>query len=384
MEYIILKDIVNTVLDDVHKNDNQNYSLLGGDLGQSIFLYFAASAGLCKYSEANYYLKKILDSVRSSPIIHTYCNGIAGLCVGLTMLERYGFIEGVTDSIPIYDENLTQKLKYYLNGNFDFLHGAVGIGMYFADRSSFDNTALKNTQSLLNRLYETHLSNDDGGIYWFFPKKEGPLEQNLSISHGISSVVIFLVRAYKHLVMDKSKERCINLLNGIGQYIKSNLKDPSILGCYTPMLPHYSKSRLGWCYGDIGTSIALRAIGETIGNSELLEMSNEIALHIAIHRQDLNSNAVYDAGLCHGSAGIAHFFYNCMEFYNDSIFKDSYNRWRRITLDMYDYPNKMFGCYKHSLKSKCRCLNLLEGDTGIALMLMKKHDLINNLLIYEY
>ena len=381
----ILKGITTKTLFDVRHKQYPNYSLLGGDLGEVIYLYHASCLGLCDGSDADVALDSILASIKRQPIVATYCNGLAGLCVGLTWLEEAGYIDGVSDSIGVYDAILSQKLKFMLMNNLDFLHGAIGIGLYFTDRAKKNANALNQIKLILHHLDSCYYGNLTDGIYWKYPDRYGVLEENLSLSHGISSTVLFLVRAFK--VMDEEdRSVCRNLLRGIANYLKSHLRSPTELGCYTPMPSNGTKSRLGWCYGDIGTSVAFRAIGDTLHDESLRNLSHEIAIHTAVHRNDLRSNFVYDACLCHGAAGIAHYFRNCSIYYNDPLFDKAFERWLDITLDMYipiegEY---MFGNFRYDDMCKHKSLGILEGDTGVAFMLMEETQLIDNLLLYEY
>lgn len=381
----ILKSVTARTLFDLKGKTIPNYSLLGGDLGEAIYLYRASNHGLCSRDDADASLDSILSSIKRQPIVGTYCNGLAGLCIGLKWLEDAGHIEGVSESIGIYDGVLIPKLNAMLLSNLDFLHGAIGIGLYFVTRAKDNENAYAQVKSILNHLDSNIKINPNGGIYWTYPDRYGVREENLSLSHGISSTALFLARAYK--VLDEADRKTSrSLLNGIAEYLKSHLKNPEELGCYTPMPSNGSKSRLGWCYGDIGTSIAFRAIGDTLRDDSLCNLSHEIATHAALKRNNLRADFVYDACQCHGASGIAHYFKNCAEYYNDPSFDKAFERWRDITLDMYGLIDGeyMFGNFRYDDMRKHRSLGILEGDTGVALMLMGETALLDNLLLYDY
>ncbi len=383
----ILQSITKRVICDLASRPILNYSLLGGDFGEVIYLYCASKYGLCNVEVADSYLDIILSSIiRHRPIISTYCNGLAGLCIGLNWLEKSGYIEGASKSFTVYDNLLSDKLYQMLDSNLDFLHGAIGIGLYFVMRASDDLSAYLQVKNILHYLDTNVLVKNDGMcLYWRYPNRYGVLEENLSISHGISSTAIFLIRAYK-IFNDEDRIVCRRLLKGIAEYLKSYIKDSSKLGFYTPMPSTGSKSRLGWCYGDIGTSIALRAIGETLKEEDLLNISCDIAIHTALYRNNLKSDYVYDACQCHGAAGVAHFFKNCRDYFHESLYDKAFAKWKYITLQMYGYfdGEYMFGNFRYDDMKIHKSLSLLEGDTGVALMLMGEHKLIDNFLLYEY
>lgn len=381
----IIDRVTRRALFDLNRKARPNYSLLGGDLGELMYLYRASDQGFCAREDADAALDSILSSIKKQPIVCTYCNGLAGLCVGLKWLENAGHIEGVSESIGVYDRVLMLKLNDLLQSNLDFLHGAIGIGLYFALRAKEEENALIQVKSILHHLNSNFIENPSGGIFWKYPDRYEVLEENLSLSHGVSSTALFLVRAYK--VLDEADQKtCRKLLTGIAGYLKSYLRNPAELGCYTPMPSNGGKTRLGWCYGDIGTSVAFRAIGDTLQDEGLRKLSHEIATHIALHRTDLRTNFIYDACQCHGASGIAHYFKNCSEYYNDSLFDKAFERWRDITLDMYGLINGeyMFGNFRYDDMRKHRSRGILEEDTGVALMLMGDTALIDNLLLYEY
>lgn len=381
----ILESVTVRTLLDLIRKQMPNYSLLGGDLGEAIYLYRASKHGLCSRDDADAALDSILSSIRRQPIVGTYCNGLAGLCVGLKWLEAAGHINGASESVGVYDTILIQKLKLMLQSNLDFLHGAIGIGFYFANRAKENENALAQVKLILHHLDSCYFRNPSDGLYWKYPDRYGVLEENLSLSHGICSTALFLARAYKVLDED-DQNTCRNLLNGIAKYLKSYLRNPAVLGCYTPMPSNGMKSRLGWCYGDIGTSVAFRAIGDTLQDESLRKLSHEIAIYTAVHRKNPMADFVYDACQCHGASGIAHYFKNCSRYYNDSLFDKAFERWRDITLDMYGLIDGeyMFGNFRYDDMRKHRNLGILEGDTGVALMLMEETTLIDNLLLYEY
>ncbi|MCM1140509.1 MAG: hypothetical protein NC453_18220 [Muribaculum sp.] len=381
----ILESVTMRTLFDIGDKQRPNYSLLGGDFGEVIFLYIASKHGLCSIDNADNALDSILSAIKKHPVIGTYCNGLAGLCVGLKWLQNAGFIDGVLESLSVYDTILSHKLRLMLQSNLDFLHGAIGIGLYFVDMATENTNALAQVKLVLHHLNSLCSRNSKGGIYWKYPDRYGVMEENLSLSHGISSTTLFLTRAYKVLDED-NKKICIKLLRGIAEYMKSYLRNPEELGCYTPMPSNGAKSRLGWCYGDMGTSVAFRAIGDTLQDESLRNLSYEIAVYTAVHRKDLKEDFVFDACQCHGASGIAHYFRNCSVYYNDPLFDEAFERWRDITLNMYGMIDgeHMFGNFRYDDMRKHKSLGILEGDTGVALTLMGETTLLDNLLLYEY
>lgn len=382
MKKEIFRNTTQCIQNEFCSKNHFDYSLLGGDFGKVLFLYIASKYNLCEKSVADDCLNLILSSIKHRPIISSYCNGLAGLCVGLNFLEEKHFIEGVSNSIDVYDHYLKGQLRKSIKHNLDFLHGAIGIGFFFILRAQCNDDAYQQVKFILQFLDENSYKTKDGCIYWKYPNRFGVNEENLSLSHGICSTALFISRAYR-VLNSHDRTLSLKLLEGIGRYLMSNLKDPDELGSFTPMFPNNARSRLGWCYGDIGTSIALRAIGEITQNPILSQASFQIASYTATHRRNLKFNFVNDACLYHGASGIAHFFKNCLTYYQDVSFKEAYMWWKNITLEMYKYVNGkfMFGNFRYDDSRIHECLNLLEGDAGATLMLMDEDELIDNILL---
>ena len=102
------------------------------------------------------------------------------------------------------------------------------------------------------------------------------------------------------------------MLNGAVRYLMSNRVDSKSLGCWFASTSlecdeMLHRSRLAWCYGDLGIATALIEAGNTLGNLELVEFGKQVLLYSSI-RRDTRANYVHDSSVCHGSAGIAQIF----------------------------------------------------------------------------
>ena len=108
----------------------------------------------------------------------------------------------------------------------------------------------------------------------------------------------------------KKDDKTIKMLSGAVNYVLSQQKDFNQLCSY---FPNYiinnsqkpiSKSRLAWCYGDLGISMALLQAGKAIDNPSWIEKGIEVLLQSTL-RQKYEDSLVMDAGICHGSVGLA-------------------------------------------------------------------------------
>jgi lantibiotic modifying enzyme len=129
-------------------------------------------------------------------------------------------------------------------------------------------------------------------------------------------------------------------------------------------------SRLAWCYGDLGVSLALLNAARSLGNREWEAQAIEVALHAA--HCDPESPSVCDATLCHGAAGNAHLFNRLFQATRCARFEAAALSWFRRALAFRD-PGKPFGGYvlrsRHA-ESGDHTLGFLQGVAGIGLALL--------------
>ena len=139
----------------------------------------------------------------------------------------------------------------------------------------------------------------------------GETGYNISLSHGMSSIAAFLIQLFK---LNFAKDRTVNLLTGTVNYILDQITYSKESLSYFPVFskessPGNRNSRLGWCYGDLGIAHILWQAAIVLKNKELENVSMQI-LRYNTNRRDLKENAIKDAGLCHGSAGVSYIFWN--------------------------------------------------------------------------
>ena len=118
---------------------------------------------------------------------------------------------------------------------------------------------------------------------------------------------------------------------------------------------------------------------KSIGRQSIGTKSNRNFLH-ASKRRDLKENFVLDAGLCHGTAGIAHIF-NRM-FINTGVtdFKEASDYWFEETLKMATFEDGLAGYKVWRTKEMGGWTNeygFLEGIAGIGLAMISTISNIN-------
>ncbi|HEU4727821.1 MAG TPA: lanthionine synthetase LanC family protein, partial [Kofleriaceae bacterium] len=100
---------------------------------------------------------------------------------------------------------------------------------------------------------------------------------------------------------------------------------------WLPTQPEWT-SRVAWCYGDLGVSVALLSAATATGRDDWREDAIELARESA--RRPPESSQVIDAGLCHGAAGVAHLFNRLAQATGDAELARAADAWFVRTLAM--------------------------------------------------
>ena len=364
--------------------DETSLGILAGVSGMAVFqFYYSKYLNKDQYSDIGaemitYCIEKINDGY-SYP---TFCNGIAGLGWGIQHLEANDFIDVECDELlPQFDVYLyNQMINDLGKGNYDFLHGALGYGFYFLSRYEHtSNPNLKNIyQSYLSELVAEleKLSISDGlALKWYSPLdfERGNKSFNLSLSHGISSILNFTTRLYKFDVFKESTHR---LIIGSANYIlgfeDKNCKYSSLFpDVIAENIQLKYNGRIAWCYGDLGVGISLFHAAQALGDNLMKNRALEI-LGYTTTRKSSDDTLVIDAGICHGSYGNALIYQKLWQNSGNDIFKESLDFWiedgiqKAVHKDSFTGYKQWNGIQKDWLSE----LSLLRGVTGIGLVII--------------
>ncbi|WP_347219350.1 lanthionine synthetase LanC family protein [Chryseobacterium sp.] len=352
MEKQIVHEIAERIASD---RDRNNYGLLTGYIGHMIFLS-EYSKIQPEYSKVvNDYIDHFYSDIEQGIISSSYSRGISGICLGIGYVHHHHKkpFDFVSKSI---DEYLSDEVDEYLSTqNFDFLHGALGIGFYFIERAKEGNKiALKALKNILKKLNESKISNDKGEITFLNFNKVS----DISLSHGLSAILLFLCKLIE--IDFPGKNIAHDLSIQIIRYILSQKIDRQLYGSqfpYTSIENSVKGSRLAWCYGDLGICMALLKASEIIKNQELYQEALEILLYNT-QRKDLTKNLVQDSAICHGTSGISLIYHVLNQKYKISEFGECEQFWLHKTVELY-----------HK-KDSNENLSLLEGLSGTGLVLL--------------
>lgn len=386
----IIGDIASGVANRLDSKPLLNYSLLGGDFGEILFLYHYSRTGHGYEAIADNSLDKMLHSLHCQHQVATYCNGLAGLGVGLLSMQHDGFIDGVETALDAIDPTIAKSLDLFISSNnIDFLHGLIGIGFYLLERcNSSKEYSVSNLSKIVDYLDRTKIT--DGAIVkWRYNAKKLSKPYNISLSHGVSSIVVFLCRLLKSVALSENYNVKIRqMLEGALHYILSNRVDVDKLGCWFASSsiecddrPH--RSRLAWCYGDLGVATALVEAGNTLHDSTVRDIATQVLLYSA-RRRDIKANYVNDFCVCHGSVGIAQIFRSHGIALELDELLDAADYWEKDTLSRVVKD----GQGRHTLLyydpengGYIERGGILDGIAGAGLYLLGEHTHLNKLLL---
>jgi len=373
------------IIENIHKELmaselSDNIGLHAGTSGIALFLSYYDRIIFGKNeisSRVMEILEHNIECINSGKLLYSICSGISGfgwLCEHLRKLEMLNRedIEFLDDLDPFLHKQMIFDIR---KGRYDYLHGALGAGMYLLSR--FDKKDVCGyLEELLTELEKSGIECENGGIKWLsvLDYETGREGYNISLSHGMASMAAFFIRLHQ---LNFETKRVDKLLTQTITYILDQIT-------YTEgresNFPSYSKesntgnfnSRLGWCYGDLGIAHVLWQAAVSLKNKVWEDTAIQILLHNS-NRRDLQKNNIMDAGLCHGSAGVAHIFWNLYLNTRVQKFQETTDYWLSITMQMAKYTDGSAG-FKAWLTEKhggfVKSDSFLEGISGIGLALL--------------
>jgi len=344
-----MKSKINQIIDaiDSYRIDD-NIGLLSGQCGVALFYFFCSTQINNAYkAKCLKRIEYVLDRINNENQINSFCTGISGFGWLLEFLKENKIFSS-KDILLLNDlDNYLFKnmIAEFNNHCYDYLHGAIGYGLYFLKRLYKSNVP-SYLSALVYHLEDLGENDSNGCIKWksILDYEKDKRGYNISLSHGIASIIVILTKIYKSGI---EKTKCKQLIIGAVKYI---LKQELVRNKYNSYFPSWSiesdervtSSRLAWCYGDLGIAMAIWQVGQTLNISEWTEIALEILLY-STTRKDLKGNFVQDAGICHGTAGIGHLFYRMYWNTKRMEFKIGADYWFDETLKMANHKDGLAG-----------------------------------------
>lgn len=370
---IILQQIINTVQS--RRLNTGNLGLYNGLAGDLLFLWQINKLQHVMVDEAEFLqrLEFLQANIFNNLTNVSFGNGLSGL----GWLVEYLNQQQGKDYDPLFCEDIDQLLFNSINtakwqGEIELVTGLAGIAAYLARRQV--KTPLPEfSEKLISHYEELAIQFNDNQITWYQPEntryrinKDDTTqpEINLGLAHGIAGIIAALL---PFLMTSKLNRRVVNLLTlSCDWLIQQSFADKNQESIYPNAYQHTKSSRLGWCYGDLTIALTLARVGKALNKVNYLDRALEISLHATTRNQV--SSMVHDAGICHGSAGLALIFQLLNRFFDHNKLIQASQKWLSITFSQY-HQKQLSGFNKYSVADREYIVSkgFLEGYSGVGL-----------------
>ncbi|SNA83160.1 hypothetical protein NO004_40003 [Flavobacterium psychrophilum] len=297
------------------------------------------------------------------------CSGIAGY--GLTLLRlKADSIDISEDYFESIDTFLLEDFEFLSeSNNFDFMHEAMGIAMYFIERYKLNkNSVVAEVLDVFAEKLIYQINIDFKNVLGKFEESRGNY-YSLGMAHGVASYLNFLIYLKTHFTalnsdISKTLRVCVDFLVSYKKY------DPKTkqyyANCFLLEENQFLPSRLSWCQGDLGVSNALYNTGVFLDDPILIEEAIALMNHsVSITFTD---SGVDDFGFCHGSTGILVQFYLASKKYNID-YNQEIDHWVEIVKKQTNNFEEYLW-YENSSNLYKPKYDILVGAVGLALTLL--------------
>ncbi|HEY6957175.1 MAG TPA: lanthionine synthetase C family protein [Flavisolibacter sp.] len=377
-----LKEQVNVIALQIERESQyiDDYGLLNGKAGVALLFGYLAKLSGDKYLfEFTYGLmSELMDVLANGELSESMSSGVAGIAFAFQHLNNMGVLDERTGfDLSEIDEFISIAVDHdFKMGNWDPLHGMVGLGIYFLERNK-ENGAKKYLEKIVDylRLMRTSVG---GQKVWVTPGDAKYVDDNYNfgMAHGMPGILSFLAQVYKRGIRQVEIEEmicsCLPFLLKSEFKRNRNSSFPALIKVAELSEKSPPSSRLAWCYGDLCVANMLIHCGSSLDRVEWEDRGIEIALK-TVHRRFEDAGCV-DAPFCNGSVGIVHQYRRLFSRTGNQIFCDAAENWIGHTLKTYYKPGAGVGGYfsrcfdeeSNSFKYLPK-YGLLEGSAGIAL-----------------
>ncbi|WP_167019561.1 lanthionine synthetase C family protein [Chitinophaga sp. Cy-1792] len=375
---------ISIALDDFSAN-TEYPGLLGGYSGAALFYaYYYQLTGNEAFLDKTYHIiQRSLEAISNLTLDGSHCSGLSGISWQLLHLAECGYIDqdDLDETFAEIDMALAEFMEADLNQqHIDFLHQGLGAALYFLKRLP-DAHARRQLEKLVLGLHaQAHQLPQ--GIAWkdFFSTTATSEDNkhrnlfNLGLAHGNPAIISILARIYeKGVARDMIAPMVTSAVNWLLS-TRNKDRDPGhslfpVLIDEQDITAGDTNSRLGWCYGDLGIAVSLKDAGIRMQKPEWTAIAYEIFNNIAAHRNQENG-IVYDACLCHGSAGIAVILQQAGIYNNNAALLENADHWYQHTIHQSRWTDGAAGYKYYQHPDFQTSYNMLEGISGIGLSLI--------------
>jgi len=325
----------------------------------------AADAALTRLEEA-------VGVLATEPLTSSLYSGFTGIAWAVELVGGLLGTEGEDRNGDI-DEALTRLLQRYPeDAPYDLIDGLTGLGVYALARWPRPGAA-PCVLGVVGQLARRARHDRDGVFWWTPPSWHGPRREqyrpggvDLGVAHGIAGVIPFLARVHR---LGLARQTVRPLLDGAVRWLLAHMVDTAS----GPTVPYFAAdgaepgpARSAWCYGDPGVAAALLLAARDAGEPAWAAAAAGLAVRAA--GRPPGQAGVTDAGLCHGSAGLAHLFNRMYQMTAEPALADAARFWVERTLELCSAMAPGRGVTPtEATRPAWKGPGLLEGAAGIAL-----------------
>ncbi len=318
---------------------------------------------------------KINYLISENDCLPSFCSGIAGYGWVLLQIQNKN-IEIDDEYFQSIDLILSEALIQNCDNNdYDFLHGALGIAMYFIKRYELNkNDFAKNLLIEFTSNLSQKIELDIESVIVNKTDKTSEKSISFGLAHGVSGLLNFLIHLEKKLDgvdlnVELSIKKCLGFLSRFKKYDKQ----------FKQYYPGYfmiedniiKNPRLGWCQGDLGIGNAMYNAGIFLNDKKIQDDS--IKLIDETRKISFEESLVNDFAMCHGSTGILLQYHLA-----SSKFDKDYSEIIQIWFDNLIVQTNEFNEFNAYLTDKYISeTNILYGSAGLGLTLLTLDNKIN-------
>ncbi|NMO13528.1 hypothetical protein HPC49_09720 [Pyxidicoccus fallax] len=259
----------------------------------------------------------------------------------------------------------------------DLISGLAGVGVYALERLP-DPRARALLARVAVRLTEAAQRAPQGRGWWTPAEHLPPTKRerfpsgawDLGLAHGAAGMLAVLAGAHRAEVLTPAGR---DVLMGARTFLEAQC-EAHRAPAYLPPTGPAASTRPAWCYGTPGVALGLfwcaRALDDAEGEARALVLARAAA------REAREEEARFEEpGLCHGTAGLAHFFNRLYQASGDATLGEAARQWLRRTLDSHQVGQGVGGFRARGRQPDGRLgwteePGLVVGATGVALALL--------------
>lgn len=266
--------------------------------------------------------------------------------------------------------------------DYDLISGLAGYGVWALEALPRAGAA-ECLGLVCERLIERAQPAAGGvGMTWWTPPAHLPTHQlesfpggyeNFGLAHGFPAAIAVLAQACASGALAPAlAARARDVARGGVERLRAVARQGGYSRYPTTMDDKIGpeESRLAWCYGDPGVAAALAVAAAALPDEPSWRAEAE-ATALAIARRDPRSAGFNDAGLCHGSAGVAVLLARLHRQFGHDDLAAATRYWFAHALGLRQPASEYFaGWAAYSPDGLRASREWLTGATGIALALL--------------